>query len=224
MKHVQSGVFLFLTALFVAATFNAQRASAHPHVWVTVETEVVHDAQKAITGFRHKWTFDEFYSSFAIQGLDKNKDGEYDRGELQQLAEINIASLKEFGYFTFPKLADAVLERLPPRDYWLEYTDGKLALLLTLPLKEPVLKDKVKEFTFAVYDPTFYVDFALAKENPVQLAGAPAGCAPIVKEPDPQTVQGTVSTLGEAFFNDSEETSALAEQYAKSVTISCAAG
>ena len=224
MKHVRPGVFLLLTALFTAAAFNAQRASAHPHVWVTVETEVLYDAQKAITGFRHKWAFDEFYSSFAIQGLDKNNDGKYDREELQQLAEINIASLKEFGYFTFPKLEGTVLERQPPRDYWLEYTDGTLTLILTLPLNEPVLKSKMKDFTFAVYDPTFYVDFALAKESPIQLAGAPTGCAPIVKEPDPQALQGGVSTLGEAFFNDSEETSALAEQYAKSVTISCAAG
>jgi ABC-type uncharacterized transport system substrate-binding protein len=208
----------------IVGVVGTDAVSAHPHVWVTVETEVLYDQQKAITGFRHKWTFDEFYSSFAIQGLDENNDGQYDRAELGQLAEINISSLKEFGYFTFPKLAGAKIEQLPPRDYWLEYADGELTLFLTLPLKQPLPAGKIKDFSFAVYDPTFYVDFALAKDHPIRLAGAPSGCTPIVREPNPQTTQSGVSTLGETFFNDSEATADLAEQYAKSVVVSCPAG
>ena len=214
---------LTLCASLALATFGAAKnAQAHPHVWVTVETEVVYDGQKAITGLRHQWTFDEAYSSFAILGLDKNNDGEYDREELKELAEVNISSLKEFDYFTFPKLGDKLLDREPPKDYWLEYHDGKLTLFLTLPLTSPVPAAETKSFTFAVYDPTFYVDFALANENPVRLSAAPAGCVPVVTNPEPP--KRGVSTLGEAFFSDAEATSSIAEQYAKSVSIACPAG
>lgn len=224
MRCFRLNLCMFATSLLMVALGAANTTSAHPHVWVTVETEVVYDQQNAIVGFRHQWTFDEFYSSFAIQGLDKNNDGQYDREELKELAGINISSLKDFDYFTFPKLAGELLERKPPRDYWLEYTGGKLTLFLTVPLKEPLPASKVKDFTFAVYDPTFYVEFALAKENPVRLSAAPSGCTPLVAEPNPQSAQSGVSTLGEAFFNNADATSQLAEQYAKTVSIACPAG
>ena len=141
-------------ALFVATTFASVAAAwAHPHVWVTVETEVVYDEHKAITGFRHKWTFDEGYSQFAVEGRDLNNDGQYDRAELQELAEVNVSTLKEFEFFTFPKVSNKLIDRDPPKDYWLEYKDGLLSLFLTLPLKTPVPAARVKDFTFAVTIP-----------------------------------------------------------------------
>lgn len=97
-------------------------AAAHPHVWVTVETTVLFD-KGSITGFRHKWTFDEFYTAMAVQGLDTNNDGLYSRDELAELAKVNIEGLAEFQYFTSAKLGDAPLGLEAPRDYWLEYTD-----------------------------------------------------------------------------------------------------
>lgn len=213
-------IFACLAAMFLPAL-----ASAHPHVWVTVETEVLYNEQKAITGFRHKWDFDEYYSTFAVQGLDKNNDGKYDRGELAELAEVNVSSLKDFGYFTFPKLAGTLLEREKPIDYWLEYKDTTLTLHLTVPLKEPVEAAKTDELVFGIYDPSFYVDFALAPKEPIRLSAAPPGCAPAIKEPDPQAAQGGgVSSLGEAFFNNIDTDPAIAEGYAKSIRIVCAAG
>ena len=44
-------------------------ASAHPHVWVAVKSEVLFGADGKITGIRHAWTFDEMYSAFATQGF-----------------------------------------------------------------------------------------------------------------------------------------------------------
>ena len=211
---------LLQLALSLAAACASGAAVAHPHVWVTVETEVVYDAQKSVTGFRHKWTFDEAYSQFAVDGRDLNNDGQYDRAELQELAEVNVSTLKEFDFFTFPKLSNVLVDREPPKDYWLEYKDGLLTLFLTLPLKTPIPEGKVKDFTFGVYDPTMYVDFAFAKDNPVRLASAPERCVPVVKDPDPNAIQGNNQTLSSAA---GEASSSVAEQYAKSVSISCPA-
>ncbi|MGI9384188.1 MAG: DUF1007 family protein, partial [Methyloligellaceae bacterium] len=65
--------FWCLTLLGIAVALLAApvQPRAHPHVWVTVETRVLYGAGQNIVGVRHKWVFDEFYSAFAAQGLDK---------------------------------------------------------------------------------------------------------------------------------------------------------
>lgn len=195
--------------------------AAHPHVWVTFEMEVLFDKNQAINGFQYKWTFDELYTAFAIQGLDKNNDGKYDREELKELAAVNVTSLKEFEYFTFAKAGDSRIARQEPRDYWLEYANGVLSLSFTLPLAQPVPKESVKDFSVALYDPSFYVDFAPAQQHPVRLTGSPEGCVPIINNPKPEIT--AVQQLGEAFFTNADAASSLAAQYAKTITIACPA-
>lgn len=43
-------------------------AAAHPHVWVTIKSELVYAGDGSVTGVRHIWTFDEMFSAFASQG------------------------------------------------------------------------------------------------------------------------------------------------------------
>lgn len=114
---------LAFCALLALAGAYVPPAAAHPHVWVTVKTTVLYDNGKII-GFRHKWTFDEFYTAMAIEGLDTNKDGIYSREELAELAQVNIDGLKEFAYFTYPKLGKKELAVDAPKDYWLDYEDA----------------------------------------------------------------------------------------------------
>ena len=47
-------------------------ACAHPHVWVTMKSEIVYAPDGSITGVRHAWTFDDMFSAFAVQGLEDN--------------------------------------------------------------------------------------------------------------------------------------------------------
>jgi ABC-type uncharacterized transport system substrate-binding protein len=146
-------------------------AQAHPHVWVTMHTELVYTSDGRITGVRHAWTFDDMFSAFATQGLESKKKGKFTRDELAPLAKVNVESLKEFDYFTYAT-ADGKKAILtdPLSDYWLDYTDSVLTLHFTLPFKSPV---KAKELKVEIYDPTIFVDFAFAKQSPVKLLGAP---------------------------------------------------
>jgi ABC-type uncharacterized transport system substrate-binding protein len=156
--------------------FLTMGASAHPHVWVTVVTTVVHD-EGNFTGLQHTWTFDEAYTATAIAGLDKNHDGVYDREELAELAKVNIDGLKEFGYFTYPLLAGQAVLLGEARDYWLEHKNGLLSLTFTLPFPQPIAAKSTKDLTLLILDPTYFVAFELAKANPVRLAeGAPQSC------------------------------------------------
>ena len=149
----------------------AHPARAHPHVWVTMHTELVYAPDGSITGVRHHWAFDDMFSAFATQGLDAKEKGKFTREELAPLAKVNVESLKEYDYFTYVT-ADGKKTPLtdPLPEYWLDYNDTILTLNFTLPFKTPV---KAKELKIEVYDPTIFVDFAWAKDAPVQLVGAP---------------------------------------------------
>src|SRR5262245_29138777 len=118
-------------------------AHAHPHVWVTMQTELVYAPDGSITGIRHAWSFDDMFSTFATQGLESKEKGKFTRDELAPLAKVNVESLKEFDYFTFAT-ADGKKAELtdPAPEYWLDYKDQVLTLNFLLPFKKPV---KAKE-------------------------------------------------------------------------------
>jgi ABC-type uncharacterized transport system substrate-binding protein len=149
-------------------------ARAHPHVWVTMKSEVIYAPDGTVTGVRHAWAFDDMFSAFATQGLESKEKGKFTREELSPLAKVNIESLKEYDYFTYAT-ADGVKVPLidPLPDYWLDYKDQVLTLNFTLPFKTPV---KAKELKLEIYDPTIFVDFSFDKATPVHLVGAPAQC------------------------------------------------
>ena len=100
--------FIVRLALALLALIGAVgTAAAHPHVWVTMKTEVVYAPDGSVTGVRQAWTFDEAFTAFALQGMERNKDGSYPDSVLKPLAEVNVTSLKEYDYFTFAKSAKA---------------------------------------------------------------------------------------------------------------------
>ncbi len=51
-------------------------ALAHPHVFVSARAEILYNADGAVRAVKHVWSFDEAYSAYITQGLDKNGDGD----------------------------------------------------------------------------------------------------------------------------------------------------
>jgi ABC-type uncharacterized transport system substrate-binding protein len=198
----------------------AGAALAHPHVWVTATATVLYD-HNTITGLEQAWTFDEFYTQQAIEGLDKNGDGKYDRQELQELAQVNIDGLKEFNYFTVAKLGTEELKFKPPVNYWLEYNDKKiLTLHFTLPLEKPVPANAA-DFSFSISDPSYFIAFDLAKEHPIKLGrGAPPGCTALIN--DPTANDADTQKLNQAFSNALGNATNNGFGLAKSVAVHCA--
>ena len=95
----------FFLAAILSLVFAVQAftgiANAHPHVWVTMHTELLYAPDGKITGVRHAWAFDDMFSAFATQGLDTKEKGKFSREDLAPLAKVNIESLKEYDYFTY---------------------------------------------------------------------------------------------------------------------------
>lgn len=199
----------------------APGASAHPHVWATVRSEIVFGPDHKITGIRHSWTSDEFYSAMAVQGLDTDGDGVYAKDELEPLAKVNVESLKEFDYFTFVRAsgAESFLPLNEPEDYWVEYGNTVLTLHFTLPLKTPE-DPGTKGLTVDVYDPSFFVAFGFADKDPVKVAGPAAGCTAKVDAPDAESAE-TAKALSEAFFSQLGPNSNYGSQFAQTATVRC---
>ncbi|MDD1534127.1 MULTISPECIES: DUF1007 family protein [unclassified Bradyrhizobium] len=206
-----------LSGLLLAAGLSlaAGAASAHPHVWITATSELLYAADGTITGVRHAWTFDDMFSTYAVQGLESKTKGAYTREELGPLAQTNVESLKEYAYFTFAR-ADGKKERFQePVDYFLDYKDTVLTLHFTLPLKNPV---KPKQLVLEVFDRSFFIDFKMAKDHPVKLVGAPAGCQMKLDRPGDGTA--TAQNLNEQTFMNGENTN-FGMMFANKITVDC---
>jgi ABC-type uncharacterized transport system substrate-binding protein len=215
---------LLIILTIVACAGSITRSVAHPHVWATVRSEIVLDNQQRITGVRHAWTFDEFYTAMALEGLDTDGDGKYSKDELKPLAEVNVTSLKEFDYFTYVHLkeGDDPLPLEPPVNYWVDFNGTLLTLHFTLPLKAP-LETAGNDVRVDVYDPSFFVAFGFAKDAAaVKLAGdAVAGCSARVKNPDPDSEEDA-KALSEAFFSQLGPDSSYGSQFAQTAVVTCA--
>jgi ABC-type uncharacterized transport system substrate-binding protein len=181
--------------MLAGALVGTNTAQAHPHVWITATSELIYAPDGAISGVRHAWTFDDMFSTYALQGLETKIKGVYSHEELAPLAQTNVESLKEFGFFTFAK-ADGRKEKFEePVDYFLECKDGLLTLHFTLPLKTPV---KAKALALEVFDPEFFIDFKFADKDPVRLVGAPTTCQ--MKFLRPNDGSANAKALGEQGF------------------------
>ncbi|MBH5400628.1 DUF1007 family protein [Bradyrhizobium sp. CNPSo 4010] len=201
--------------LAAAMTLAAGAANAHPHVWITATSELLYAADGSITGVRHAWTFDDMFSAYAVQGLESKTKGAYTSEELKPLAQTNVESLKEYAYFTFAK-ADGKKERFQePVDYFLDYKDTVLTLHFTLPLKNPV---KPKQLVLEVFDRSFFIDFQMAKDSPVKMVGAPAGCQMKLERPNDGTA--SAQKLNEQTFLNGENSN-FGVMFANKITVDC---
>jgi ABC-type uncharacterized transport system substrate-binding protein len=206
---------LHLLLLAGAITLAAGSAQAHPHVWITASSELIYNPDGSISGVRHAWTFDDMFSTYALQGIETKTKGVYSREELGPLAQTNVESLKEFGFFTFAKADGNKAKFLEPVDYFLEYKDAALTLHFTLPLKTPV---KPKELALEVFDPSYFIDFTFADKDPVKLSGAPAACQMQFQRPNDGTANA--QKLGEQTFL-SGDNSNYGAMFANKIMVQC---
>ena len=205
----------------ISMWLTASAAQAHPHVWVTMMTELLYAPDGSATAVRQAWTFDDMYSAFATTGIQARTKGQFTREELAPLAKENVESLKDFDYFTYAKI-DGKRQKdafNPPVDYWLDYDPKETVLTLhfTLPLKEAV---KTKQLTIEIYDPEFFVDFGFAESNAVKLVGAPPRCRVTNEKPSDSNFPVVFQRLNKSFVT-SEANVGMGMNFANKVSVTC---
>lgn len=181
-----------------------------------MKSQIVYDSAGLVTGIRHTWTFDELYSTFAIQGLKGKKKGELTRDELKPITQENIESLKDDEYFTQGTINGEKATFGDPVEYWFEYKKGLLTFHFMLPLKSPV---KIKTLDLVIYDPLYNIDFTFAEKDLAALPRAPLSCKlTISKGQDLVVTPG--QSVGDAYFNQ-VETKGYGRQFANIISVKC---
>jgi ABC-type uncharacterized transport system substrate-binding protein len=208
-----------LLCLLLAATaglaLSLSSAKAHPHVWITAKSRVMYAPDGSVAGVRHAWTFDDMFSTYALQGIEQKTKGAYSREELAPLAQTNVESLKEFGFFTFARADGSKQRFLEPVDYFLDYKDSLLTLHFTLPAKTPF---KAKQLILEVFDRAFFIDFKYAEQDPVTLVGEPAACRMQFERPNDGSA--AAQKLGEQDFAGGEGGN-FGLMFANKITVDC---
>ena len=189
-------------------------AEAHPHVFVTVKSTAVFE-NGTLKAVKHAWRFDDMFSAFAVQGLDTNTDGSLSQAELQALAQVNVTSLEEFDFFTFGEAGGSGVSFSQPVDYWLDHDGTALTLNFTLPVVSAKAANTVR---LEIYDPTYFVSFALAEEKPAVLEGAAGDCRIDAEGPEEKKPG---EALTEDFFSNLDPEQAWGKQFANVLTIRC---
>lgn len=208
---------------FCLCCVGASAAMAHPHVWADIRTGLMVDAQGMITGVRMEWTFDEGYSTFALDGLDANGDGTYGPEEIKPLTEENIASLAESNYFGFLRQNSKLLPHGKVTDYTQIYENNLLTLAFVLPLATPVDPRK-GSFDYKVYDPDFFISFDYMKDAPVELEGTlPQGCTwelkPVLTDEELEAKRNFLASKSIDWVNDTGED--FGSLFARPVVVTC---
>jgi ABC-type uncharacterized transport system substrate-binding protein len=169
---------------------------------------------------RHAWTFDDMFSTFATQGLEAKKKGEFTREELAPLAKVNVESLKEYDFFTYATENGKKIEFNEPLEGYYLVFDPKqteLTLHFELPLKAPV---KAKDVNIEVYDREYFVDFSLAEKEPIKLAGAPPQCKLSVGKPQ-EMGAALAQQLSQLGPNQRDPSLTIGSEFANRIQVKC---
>ncbi len=215
--------YIVMAALL--AFLGGTKAFAHPHVWIEMRSSVVFTDDGLIKGVDLEWTFDDGYTQMALDGLDVDADGTYSQSELAPLTKENMASLKDYEYFTVMR-ADGEQQKIGEvKDFGQIWSNNKLTLHLQVPLETP-LDPKKAEFMFKVYDPEFFIALDYVKDDPVDVVGKMPGPCTLVVKPVPtdaelEQTRTMLSTKGKDWKPETNED--FGALFAQAVSIACKA-
>jgi nickel/cobalt exporter len=164
---------LSIALLILAAT--SARTYAHPHLFVEARATITFDEGGNLSTIRNEWMFDEAFSVWQVQGLDANCDGKTSSGELQTLADENLAALADFGFYTSVGQAGQTVELTPTGPARFEFSDRRSTLTFTVAPTVPYRPEGKLEIGIA--DPAYYVGITFADVSAVAVVNAPTGCS-----------------------------------------------
>ncbi len=162
-------------AVLLAAMGHSGPTQAHPHVFIDGVTDVVFEHGK-IVGIRQHWTFDDVFSLLMIEDFDKNKNGKFDKAEIEALQKGAFEAVREFGYFTHIRLDGKKIAVNRVAEFSANLAKGRISYSFLVPFVEPV-DPKTTKVDLGTYDDTFYVSVTYDAIDPVRLSGAgSSGC------------------------------------------------
>lgn len=129
------GLFLIHLIPFYPS-WKATIAFAHPHVWVDYFVEV-HFNQEGLTGFQHRWLFDDMFSSQIMEMFDADRDGVFSKDEVEDVRQGAFAYLEEYDYFIMVKVNEQGVTVGEVRDFHARIDGHQVIYEFFTPLSVP---------------------------------------------------------------------------------------
>ncbi|MGI9352954.1 MAG: DUF1007 family protein [Rhizobiaceae bacterium] len=214
MRHLISGTTIVVSCLFMPGV-----ATAHPHVFVEANIEVVRDDKGLFTELRQVWRFDELFSTTVTLDYDENVDGVLDEKELKEVTKIIKESIAEYDFYTAIRTGDKAVEFFEPDEINAYFEDGKMIMFLAVEPSKPI-DLSTAPLRISASDTSYYVAFRFDTDN-VSISGNDDGCSADVKHPDfDKLYADNAETLSESFFNDQKD-SGFGDEFYSWATITC---
>lgn len=162
-------IFLFLVIMLFAVPVHIV---AHPHLFISTQIEFVLKDGK-VQGAYETWTFDRFFSADIIQGYDINHDGVFSRSETADVYDNAFINTQHYSYFTFIRQGE---KRTSPKEvsaFSVWQKDGLVSYRFYVDLTA-----YRGNFSFAVYDYTFFCDFRYTETVPIRFTDTSGKAAP----------------------------------------------
>lgn len=193
--------------------------SAHPHVFVDAQMEVVLNKDSKFSELRHVWRFDELFSSTLILDFDTNGNGELDKDEITEITTTVQKSIAEYDFYTALRSGKDVINFYEPEKISAYMEDGQLIMFFSIEPEHPH-DFKTAPLRISASDTSYYVAFEFSKEN-VILKGNDEACKTSVTVPDFDELYASNSeTLSEAYFTNPEQPE-LGDEFFSWAEISC---
>jgi ABC-type uncharacterized transport system substrate-binding protein len=212
-----------LAGLLVALDFSRHPALAHPHVWIDMTTKVLFDKDGRVRGLGIHWVFDPFYSLFLglrVKELAKTEG----KAAHATFVKNMVSRIKRHGYFTEAtadkkRLDFASHENTSAGQIKNGKEKGRFWVRFELKLKEAV-DPKSKTFTYAVYDPTYYIEILHRERKPAYtMAGiAKDVCQAFLIKPKPDAA---AQTFAASLDKTESAGDGLGQLFAEKVTLQC---
>ncbi|MEP0942494.1 MAG: DUF1007 family protein [Rhizobiaceae bacterium] len=193
-------------------------AQAHPHEFVTMEVTAKFDFDGNVSGLTYNWAFDEFFTAYAVDGQDQNKNGVAEQNELNALLDEILGNIQVINYFTVFDKKAAVPKLAKAQPLAATLKERQLQLSFYVPFKAAVSLEKTP-LRFSIYDDEFYIAMnfepkSYGKIVPATIDNCTAGVD--LADPD-EDVMAFASSLG----RDENSGGGLGASFAEWVTIKC---
>ncbi|AMO47738.1 ABC-type uncharacterized transport system, periplasmic component [Enterobacter sp. FY-07] len=208
VKQCAWGVFLALLSFSVAA---------HPHSFIRLKTQVLAENGQ-FTGLKMRWTMDEITSADLLYDAGNAKPGEEIWKKLAAEVMANVLGQHYFTEVWHDGQKVKFLNR--PTEYGMAREGHQAVLTFILPLAQPQPLHG-QTYTFATFDPTYYVDMSYEHDSDASLSGAlQMSCKVAVHTPKPgEEVLNYAQSLDKE--DAPEEDMQLGKQFAQTVTLAC---
>ncbi|OEJ66919.1 DUF1007 family protein [Magnetovibrio blakemorei] len=194
-------------------------AQAHPHAWIDLRSTVKQDEQGRVSALVMDWTFGLYYSAFILEDILKQgtPSPENLAKLLNETASENLKNLREYDYFTVVKADDEKQTLGDVAEFKTEIRDQRLWMRFEIPLPTPI-DPKAHKITYAVFDPTYYIEILYAEKGPLVTFENTNTCQAEIIAPTPPTeVIGLAASLDQT--QNGGDT--LGTYFAETVALTC---